>query len=211
MNIFRRTLFLVLVLFITPAAVDSHEGVIPVIVDTDMALDDIRALTLLLQNPQFDLLAVVTSDGSASVDVGARNAARVLHLLHRPEVIIGAGPRLDREPPLWRDHSEALGWADLPPVDSYEVGDASSILSRVLQNAEQRVTYICLGPLTNLAAARQGATFLEHGSRHCCRAAGFSRWNSNLFDLPERAPATMLRPCALRVNPGHFLACGASY
>lgn len=153
MNTLRRTLLLALVLFITPAAVNSHEGVIPVIVDTDMALDDVRALTLLLQNRQFDLLAVVTSDGSASVDVGARNAARVLHFFHRPEVIVGAGPRLDREPPPWRGHSDALGWADLPPANSDEVGNAPAILARVLQNAGQRVTYICLGPLTNLAAA----------------------------------------------------------
>jgi len=152
MKTLNRILFTALILFLAPSAVAPHEGLMPVIVDTDMALDDIRALSLLLQSGRFDLLAVVTSDGSASAEIGARNALRVLHFLHRPEVIVGAGLHLDREPPAWRVHSEALGWADLPPAYSDEVGNALSVLSHVLRNAGQRVTYICLGPLTNLAA-----------------------------------------------------------
>lgn len=124
----------------------------PVIVDTDMALDDARALALLTRLPGYEIVAVVTADGSASADAGARNAARVLAYLGHEDVPIGQGKSGTVEPPPWRAMSDALGWAALPGASREPCPAALALLRETLQDAEQPVVYLCLGPMTNLAA-----------------------------------------------------------
>jgi len=82
---------------------------------------------------------------------------------------------LDAPPPPWREMSEALGRTKLPgagegqsarpapgngAVPSKSAGpgkeapsDAASLILRILAESEQTVSYVCIGPLTNLAEA----------------------------------------------------------
>jgi pyrimidine-specific ribonucleoside hydrolase len=143
---------LIAVVAITPP-VPAHEEVTPVIVDTDMALDDARALVLLAVSPQIELGAVVTSDGSASPLAGARSARRILHFLNRDNVPVGVGRALNVPPPSWRERAEALGWADLPPAPTNPLPSAVTVIEQALADTKGPVTYVCLGPLTNLADA----------------------------------------------------------
>jgi inosine-uridine nucleoside N-ribohydrolase len=126
---------------------------IPVIVDTDVALDDVRALALLLADPRIDLRAVVTSDGSSAPAAGARNIVRVLRYLERVDVPVAAGDTLGLPAPPWRAMSEALGGAELPAPGRKPGADAAALVRRTLREAAGRTTYLCLGPLTNLARA----------------------------------------------------------
>jgi hypothetical protein len=82
---------------------------IPVIVDTDVALDDVRAIALLAADRRIDLRAIVTSDGSSGPDVGAKNIGRVLAFLGLDDVQVGAGDTRDLPAPSWRTMVEALG------------------------------------------------------------------------------------------------------
>lgn len=154
MNTAKRILIVSLVplIFFLPAHAPAHEVRTPVIVDTDMALDDVRALALMLGSPHVEVKAVVTSDGSSSPEIGYQNVLRILEFMGAPEIPVGAGRRLDQPPPPWRGHSEALGWAELPPAPMEESPpNAVSVIARVVRNSEQDLTYVCLGPLTNLA------------------------------------------------------------
>jgi inosine-uridine nucleoside N-ribohydrolase len=126
---------------------------IPVIVDTDVALDDVRSLALLTSDPRIDLRAVVTSDGSSAPATGARNIARVLRYLDRADVPVAAGDTLGLPAPAWRAMSEALGGAELPSPGRKPGADAAALVRRALGAEPQRTTYLCLGPLTNLARA----------------------------------------------------------
>jgi pyrimidine-specific ribonucleoside hydrolase len=123
------------------------------IVDTDMGLDDARALVLLSQLPGVELLALVTSDGASSPLTGARNAAALMARLEQPDLAVGVGPTLDAPPPEWRAMSESLGWSGLAPRGSETVFEpAPAVLEAALRSASGKVGYLCLGPLTNLAA-----------------------------------------------------------
>ena len=78
---------------LAPATAGAHSGP-GVIVDTDMAADDARALALLLASPYFHVMAVVTSDGASPPDIGATNVCRMLGFLQQDGVAVGRGRSL---------------------------------------------------------------------------------------------------------------------
>ncbi len=124
----------------------------PVIVDTDMALDDVRALAIVLSAPTLDVRAIVTSDGASSPATGATNVLRLLRFLGREDIPVGAGRSLPCDAPRWREQSETLGWrADTLPSCPKPINAAVAVLRAALTNTPGPVTYLCLGPLTNLA------------------------------------------------------------
>jgi pyrimidine-specific ribonucleoside hydrolase len=130
--------------------VAAHEQTAPVIVDADLALDDARALALLLNAPDVAIRAVVTSDGACPPDVGATNVLRVLKYFGREEIPVGAGRKLGQPAPAWAERSVALGWSDLP-VSTRTSGNASAVLAVAFAGDTNRFTWIALGPLSNLA------------------------------------------------------------
>lgn len=136
----------------TPAR--AHTGP-PVIVDTDMAADDARALALLLASPCLQVVAVVTSDGVSPPDLGATNVCRMLGFLKVDGVAVGIGRTLDVAPPPFRTNATGLDWAQLgePAIPLMGLQKATSLIHLILRVAPQRVLYVCLGPLTNLADA----------------------------------------------------------
>ncbi|GAB4331449.1 MAG: hypothetical protein Kow0099_02720 [Candidatus Abyssubacteria bacterium] len=148
---------LIIAASLAPLDVAAHEERIPVIVDTDMALDDVRALALLLSSQHVRVKAIVSSDGSSSPEVGCLNLLRVLAFL-KNSVPVGQGRKLGQPPPPWRERSETLGWAELPTATREEdIPDAASLVISILEQEKQPVTYVCLGPMTNLADALRKA------------------------------------------------------
>ncbi len=132
----------------------GHDAATRVIIDTDAALDDMRAIALILFDGHFEPLAMVTSDGSCAPAAGAVNVARALVFLNRTEIPVGAGRTLDAPAPPWRPMSEAMGWADLPGAPANDAFEpAVGTILRALARENTPVIYICLGPMTNLAAA----------------------------------------------------------
>jgi pyrimidine-specific ribonucleoside hydrolase len=118
-----------------------------------MGLDDVRALALLLGDPHLEVKAVVTSEGSASPQAGVRNLRRVLQFLGRPEIPLGQGEASEAAPPPWRARADSLGGAPLPQGPAASPAPASrDVIAETLQANPDKLTYICLGPLTNLAA-----------------------------------------------------------
>ncbi len=56
-----------------------------VIIDTDCAIDDMRAISLLLARPEITIKAILTSDGSLSPEEGAEKISSLLHEFNRDE------------------------------------------------------------------------------------------------------------------------------
>ena len=67
---------LFIVFFLFPCAAYPHTYKISVIVDTDAALDDIRAIVMLINSDVADIPLIVTSDGATSPMPGAVNLRR---------------------------------------------------------------------------------------------------------------------------------------
>lgn len=152
----RNVLLKTTVLFFIIAAVYqpafAHTYRVPMIVDTDVGMDDLRALVMLNNSGMADILLAVTSDGSASPAAGKRNVETLFSLMGQT-VRAAAGRSLDAPPPPWRPWTEQLlaFHKDGPPP--VKVGSPSTAIVTTLKNAEGPCIYLCLGPLTNLADA----------------------------------------------------------
>jgi pyrimidine-specific ribonucleoside hydrolase len=136
---------------LTSFAHEARRG--PVIVDTDMALDDARALALLARAPSLELVAVLTSDGGSSPCEGASRAHRLLAGLDRSSVAVGVGAPLEAPAPAWRENSRVLDElvsGGAPACDA--LPDALELAREVLERSGSPVTWVALGPMTNLAS-----------------------------------------------------------
>jgi pyrimidine-specific ribonucleoside hydrolase len=131
--------------------------VIPLLVDCDPGQDDAIALLLALASPELELQGVTTVAGNQTVDKVTANAIRVLELAGRGDIPVAAGA--DR--PLAGDlvvaadaHGETgLDGPDLPPPQAEPVAeDAVEFLAARILAAEQPLTLVATGPLTNVAS-----------------------------------------------------------
>jgi pyrimidine-specific ribonucleoside hydrolase len=136
-----------------PPAV-AHEARTPVIVDTDMALDDVRALALLAAHDHVSLEAAIATGGASSAGAGAGNLSWVLDQLGVHAVPVAQGRASGGGAPPWRAMSETLGFAltepKSPPADV--PGDPAAAVSAALEASAGAPVYLCLGPATTLAA-----------------------------------------------------------
>jgi len=130
---------------------------IPVIIDTDPGIDDALALMLAFASPEVDVRAVTTVGGNAGLAHTTENALRLLHLLDRDDVPIGAGAdvplvRRDSAPDPTTHGVDGFGGVVLPqaPRDADE-RSAVEIMVDVIESSQTPVTLIALGPLTNVA------------------------------------------------------------
>jgi formylmethanofuran dehydrogenase subunit E len=122
-----------------------------VIVDTDMGMDDARALLALTGSSGIRLAAVIATGGSASAAKGADNATGIIESTEKGyvPVIRGINPDLSAPPP-WRAHAESLGGHPFPPP--------RRLTQRPLKEAALSAegipegTWLVLGPLSSMSA-----------------------------------------------------------
>lgn len=121
-----------------------------VIIDTDCAPDDFRAICMFAAIPEIELLAITTSDGALSPAQGVVKIAQINPDLFGREIPVAPGRELDAEPPEWREYCEEVPWSKHPGLAVKTDGMALSLLTRLLSESETKVTFICLGSMTNL-------------------------------------------------------------
>jgi pyrimidine-specific ribonucleoside hydrolase len=131
-----------------------------VIVDTDMAHEDMMATTFLLQYPGLQVKAItVAGTGEAHCDAGVQHALGLGTLSGNPEIPVACGPEKpligDRAfPSPWRQGADDLYGLSLPANPSPPSPLlAPELIATTVKNAPRKVTIIALGPLTNLGEA----------------------------------------------------------
>jgi inosine-uridine nucleoside N-ribohydrolase len=142
----------------------------PVVIDTDMAPDDLIAILYLLQRPEVRVLAItVTGTGEAHCEPGVSNALGLVALAGENAIPVACG----RETPLQgnaafpdplRERSDSLLGLSLPEGENPAAGrSAPELLHSTILDSPEPVTLVTLGPLTNLAEALQeDPTFLDN-------------------------------------------------
>ena len=133
-----------------------------VVLDADMAMDDVSALLYLLQHPAVDLRAItVNGVAFAHCDGGVRAALGLLEVARAPEVPVACGreeayPGGRPAPDAWRKSADTLYGAQVRTGERRaDPRPAADLLADTIAAAPGDIVVIALGPLTNLAEAFQ--------------------------------------------------------
>jgi len=134
--------------------VEAHSGKarFHVIIDTDGAADDLRAICMLLGNREVEILAITTSEGALTPVNAASKVSALLHHFHHEGIYVGTGRALNIVPPAWRQQSEQVPWGDDTGI-STPMQTSTDIIIQAVEIEEEQVIFLCLGALTSVSDA----------------------------------------------------------
>lgn len=163
----------------------------PVIIDTDPGIDDALALMLAVASPELDLRAVTTVGGNTGLARTTDNALRLLHLLGRDDVPLGAGAdvplvRNDTAPDPSTHGEDGFGGVRLDPAPrGADTRDAVALMVDVIEQSTEPVTLIALGPLTNVAVLIAAHPFTAARLERIVMMGGGARVIGNMTPAAE--------------------------
>lgn len=128
---------------------ESHKR--QVLIDTDMGLDDARAIAWLFEMHDIHIVGIITSDGVLDPENGLNNLKIVLEYFSREEIPICSGMYNDGQvPPFRQTVNNAFSRFPTPSADFTEY-KMSGFFNKISKSVEDgTLTYLSLGPLTNL-------------------------------------------------------------
>jgi inosine-uridine nucleoside N-ribohydrolase len=132
---------------------------VPVILDVDMAHDDMFAALFLLAHPGVDVLAItVSGTGEAHCEPGVANALGLAALSGQPDIPVACGPETPLSgthefPAQWRAGADSAYGVPIPTGGTPAESSAQDLIVRLAHEAVEPVTIVAVGPLTNIAAA----------------------------------------------------------
>lgn len=129
-----------------------------ILIDCDPGIDDAVALCLALFHTELELVGITACEGAVSAQQVNRNVASVVNLLDPPK-----RPRLgmataavDAAPENARYLHGDDGLASLSlDIDLQHSQSAEKVMVECVRNYPNDVTFVCLGPLTNIAGFLQ--------------------------------------------------------
>lgn len=128
----------------------------PIIIDCDPGHDDVFAIWLAAANPAIDLRGITTVGGNGYIEHTTHNALVALTVAGITDVPVaeGSGTPLAGKltPADWIHGENALGGPELPePTVSLDPRDALTLMRDIITAADEPITLVPTGPLTNIA------------------------------------------------------------
>lgn len=166
---------------------------LPVIVDTDVAADDLVALLYVLNSPEIRIVSITTVNGVVSPEAGARNVSRLLVATGHSGIPIASGAEEPLAgdhafPRAWREAAERLEGVDLPKVVDAKSPDVAYLwIRRTLSESPEKVSILALGPLTNVALALADSPQLCRRIERVVWLGGAAYVRGNVDPLPGTA------------------------
>ena len=128
---------------------DIHQR--QVIIDTDMGLDDARALAWLLEMHNINIKGIITSEGAMDPVNGLQNLKAVLEYFGREEIPICIGSSIDGPAPSFRPMVMNAFSGFQTSDNNFKVWEIDTFYKVISDSMEdESITYLCLGPLSNL-------------------------------------------------------------
>ncbi len=142
-----------LCLWTVPLAGHSTKASFHIIIDTDGALDDLRAISLFLASLEFEILAITTSDGALSPKEGLVKVRALLKDFGHEGIPTAAGEAVQETAPSWRSFCQRIRWGNEEAIEVQSEIHAVDLTHLALENEAEPVIAVCLGGLTNIAGA----------------------------------------------------------
>jgi inosine-uridine nucleoside N-ribohydrolase len=134
----------------------------PVIIDADMAHEDMHAILYLLQHPAVAVQAItVAGTGEAHCAQGVAHAQGLLALHGKAGIPVSCGSETPLRgdntfPEAWREEVDNLYGLSLPEnPNQLAPVPAAQLIAGITSQSDREVSLIALGPLTNLGEALQ--------------------------------------------------------
>jgi inosine-uridine nucleoside N-ribohydrolase len=131
------------------------------IIDTDVGYDDTAAISLLMNEPQIDIIGITSVRGNTHVLNGTRNLLKMLAYFNRSDVPVYMGTDSVPSggvtfPEQWMEYCETLEYLSLPSDDNLKpqnLGAVEYMVQTFKAAPPQSITLLGIGPLTNIAGA----------------------------------------------------------
>jgi inosine-uridine nucleoside N-ribohydrolase len=123
-------------------------------------VDDFWALAFMLRCPELDVRLIISENGDT--EHGAALIARLLEIADRTDIPIGIGIPLGATP---HPHADWLGDYRIDDYPGTVLTDGVGALIDTIDDADERVDVVAIGPLVNLAAALARAPHITESSR----------------------------------------------
>lgn len=151
----KHVFLIILALFsLSNLKVNAHSGKpkYHVIIDTDGALDDMRAISMLLSANDIRVLALTCSQGSLLPEDVYKKVYALLSTFHHEGIPVGISPKIKFDLPAWEAFARHIKWGNINNTYNPEKAEYSlDMLKKTLKNYKNKVTLIALGSLKTYA------------------------------------------------------------
>lgn len=144
---------LFLALWAFPLNGHSAKARFHILIDTDAAPDDLRAICLFLASPEFEILAIIASDGALSPEEGLLKVRALLKSLGHEGIPTALGKAVQKGAPSWRSFCQGVRWGDEEGIKTRDEMNAVDLILNAVENEPEPVIAVCLGALTSMAQA----------------------------------------------------------
>ena len=152
MNIRSIALFALAVLLASPLQAHSGKPRHHVVIDTDGALDDMRALSMLLAGNEIRVLAITCSPGTLPAERTAQKVRSLLSDFHHEGIPVGITTHTNHAPPPWSNVAAGFGWGrneGYPGKPALPL--SSGLLEKTTAGYDDSLTLVALGSLKTYA------------------------------------------------------------
>lgn len=131
------------------AIADSGKPAYSVLIDTDGALDDFRAINMFLAGKNFNVLGITCSQGTLGVESCFKKVNSLLTYYHHEGIPVGVGNSTNTPLPAWNAFAESISWSlvngNIQQQKSFE------LLEKAIESCKEKITLIALGSLNTYA------------------------------------------------------------
>lgn len=116
-----------------------------IFIDTDGALDDFRAINMLLAGKDFIVSGITCSQGTLPAGGSFQKVSSLLSFYRQEEIPVGRGKSIAAKLPAWSSFAQNIAWADA--AGTLMMKDALQILEEGVGRSKEPVTLLALGSL----------------------------------------------------------------
>lgn len=123
-----------------------------VVIDTDGAIDDMRAISMLLSGNEIRVLAITCSQGTLMPQSAFEKVSSLLSAFHHEGIPVGVSDGVSYELPAWQSFAQDILWANSSSMQDMNPGIKSTeILNNTIDQCKDKITLIALGSLRTYA------------------------------------------------------------